>query len=89
MNYSVILFDFDGTLTESGLGITRSAAYAFEQLGLRGISAGHHPGNERSRRLITRLGFCYVGDVYYPPTGLLHPSYRKTAPALERKGGQL
>lgn len=34
MNYSVILFDFDGTLTESGLGITRSAAYAFEQLGL-------------------------------------------------------
>lgn len=34
LNYSVILFDFDGTLTESGLGITRSAAYAFEQLGL-------------------------------------------------------
>ncbi len=77
-----------------GRGICSEAAravmdYAFEQLGLRGISAGHHPGNERSRRLITRLGFCYVGDVYYPPTGLLHPSYRKTAPALERKGGQL
>ena len=34
MKYNAILFDFDGTLTESGVGITRSAAYAFEQLGL-------------------------------------------------------
>lgn len=34
MKYSAILFDFDGTLTESGIGITRSAAYAFEQMGL-------------------------------------------------------
>ena len=34
MKYSAILFDFDGTLTDSGLGITRSAAYAFEQMGL-------------------------------------------------------
>lgn len=34
MKYNAILFDFDGTLTESGLGITRSAAYAFEQMGL-------------------------------------------------------
>lgn len=34
LKYSAILFDFDGTLTESGLGITRSVAYAFEQMGL-------------------------------------------------------
>lgn len=34
MKYNAILFDFDGTLTESGLGITRSSAYAFEQMGL-------------------------------------------------------
>ena len=34
MKYNAILFDFDGTITESGIGITRSAAYAFEQLGL-------------------------------------------------------
>ena len=34
MKYNAILFDFDGTITESGLGITRSAAYAFEQMGL-------------------------------------------------------
>lgn len=34
LKYSAILFDFDGTLTESGLGITRSVAYAYEQMGL-------------------------------------------------------
>ncbi len=34
LNYDVVLFDFDGTLTESGLGITRSVAYAFEQMDL-------------------------------------------------------
>ena len=34
MKYNTILFDLDGTLTESGIGITRSAAYAFEKMGL-------------------------------------------------------
>jgi len=34
LKYNTILFDFDGTLTESGVGITRSAAYAFEKMGL-------------------------------------------------------
>ena len=34
MKYNTILFDLDGTLTESGIGITRSAAYAFERMGL-------------------------------------------------------
>ena len=34
MKYNTILFDLDGTLTESGIGITRSAAYALEKMGL-------------------------------------------------------
>ena len=34
MKYTTILFDLDGTLTESGIGITKSAAYAYEKLGL-------------------------------------------------------
>ena len=33
MKYNTLLFDLDGTLTESGIGITRSVAYAFEKLG--------------------------------------------------------
>lgn len=32
--YESVLFDLDGTLTDSGEGITKSAAYAFEKLGL-------------------------------------------------------
>ena len=31
--YKVILFDLDGTLTESGEGITKSVQYALERLG--------------------------------------------------------
>ena len=34
MKYSAILFDFDGTITDSGLGITRSVAYACEKMGV-------------------------------------------------------
>ena len=33
MKYNTILFDLDGTLTESAEGITRSAAYACEKMG--------------------------------------------------------
>ncbi len=31
--FDTILFDLDGTLTDSGLGITRAATYALEQMG--------------------------------------------------------
>ena len=31
--YKVILFDLDGTLTDSGEGITRSVQYALEKIG--------------------------------------------------------
>jgi [ribosomal protein S5]-alanine N-acetyltransferase len=50
-------------------------SYAFMQLGVRGLFAGHNPANESSRRLLKRLGFRYTHDQYYPPTGLHHPSY--------------
>jgi len=33
LKYNTLLFDLDGTLTESGIGITRSVAYAFEKMG--------------------------------------------------------
>ena len=34
MNYDAVIFDLDGTITESGEGITASAKYALEQMGL-------------------------------------------------------
>jgi RimJ/RimL family protein N-acetyltransferase len=49
--------------------------HAFDHLGARGLFAGHHPGNDASRRLLEKLGFRHTHDEFYPPTGLLHPSY--------------
>jgi ribosomal-protein-alanine N-acetyltransferase len=50
--------------------------YAFGTLNLPALFAGHHPSNEASRRVLLKLGFIYTHDERYPPTGLLHPSYR-------------
>ncbi|WP_415466352.1 hypothetical protein [Clostridium saccharoperbutylacetonicum] len=36
---------------------------------------GHNPYNLESSQLIKKLGFEYVHDEYYEPTGLNHPSY--------------
>ena len=33
MTWSAVLFDLDGTLTDSGEGIRRSVAYALEKMG--------------------------------------------------------
>lgn len=52
--------------------------YAFEHLKTRQLFAGHHPENHTSRRLLEKLGFIYIGDQLYPPTGLKHPSYMLT-----------
>jgi RimJ/RimL family protein N-acetyltransferase len=49
--------------------------HAFGALGARGLFAGHHPENAASRRLLSKLGFSYVRDEHYAPTGLMHPSY--------------
>ena len=34
MKYTTVLFDLDGTLVDSGIGVTNSAAYAIERLGI-------------------------------------------------------
>lgn len=49
--------------------------YAFCVLNAKKLFAGHNPNNSRSRKLLTKLGFTYIGDEYYEPTGLYHPSY--------------
>lgn len=66
-----------------GKGLAREAAsaaigYAFGVLGAKGLFAGHHPDNAASRALLEKLGFRFVRDEYYPPTGLQHPSYLYT-----------
>lgn len=49
--------------------------HAFERLGVETLFAGHNPRNDASRALLEKLGFRWVRDELYPPTGLMHPSY--------------
>lgn len=50
--------------------------YAFTQKHATQLFAGHNPQNTASQYLLQKLGFAYTGDEFYPPTGLLHPSYK-------------
>lgn len=49
--------------------------YCFTELNAVKLFAGHHPQNESSKKLLMRLGFHYIGDKFYEPTSLYHPSY--------------
>jgi RimJ/RimL family protein N-acetyltransferase len=49
--------------------------YAFEVIGAKSLFAGHNPNNTVSKKLLKKLGFSYIGDEFYEPTGLYHPSY--------------
>lgn len=49
--------------------------YAFSVLKADGLFAGHNPNNTASAKVLLKLGFQYVGDEFYEPTGLYHPSY--------------
>lgn len=49
--------------------------YAFTALKAEKLFAGHNPYNSKSRKLLKKLGFAYIGDKFYEPTGLYHPSY--------------
>jgi RimJ/RimL family protein N-acetyltransferase len=52
--------------------------HAFEELGAAEVYAGHHPQHEGSRKVLTRLGFAYLRDQPFEPTGLNHPIYCMT-----------
>jgi ribosomal-protein-alanine N-acetyltransferase len=63
-----------------GKGLASEAAnaaidHAFQHYDARQLFAGHHPQNQASRQMLLKLGFRHVGDEFYPPTGLEHPSY--------------
>lgn len=49
--------------------------YAGDHLNAKKLFAGHNPNNTGSKRVLEKLGFRYIGDKYYAPTGLYHPSY--------------
>jgi ribosomal-protein-alanine N-acetyltransferase len=66
-----------------GNGLAKEACnkvieYAFEILRVDALFAGHNPKNTASAKLLKKLGFKYIQDEFYPPTGLNHPSYLMT-----------
>jgi RimJ/RimL family protein N-acetyltransferase len=71
-----------GLATEAGVALL---GFAFLQLRADAVFAGHHPANDASRKVLTKLGFSYTHDEYYEPTGLLHPSYLCTAAEWQRQ----
>lgn len=63
-----------------GKGLAGEAAakvidYAFDCLGAESLFAGHNPYNINSKKVLNKLGFIYISDNFYAPTGLMHPSY--------------
>jgi [ribosomal protein S5]-alanine N-acetyltransferase len=63
-----------------GKGLAQEAVqatikFAFISIKVKALFAGHNPKNKTSRHLLTKLGFKYTHDEFYPPTGLNHPSY--------------
>ena len=49
--------------------------YAFSVLKAEGLFAGHNLNNTVSAKVLRKLGFAYIRDEFYEPTGLYHPSY--------------
>ena len=49
--------------------------YALEKLNAANLTAGHHPQNEDSGKVLAKLGFHQTEHKYYPPTGLYHAAY--------------
>ncbi len=58
--------------SEASLGALK---YAWEKLRLSKVYAGHHPDNRVSEKIRKKLGFEFIENVFYEPTGLMHPSY--------------
>lgn len=54
---------------------TAVIGYAFTVLKAERLFAGHNPKNTASKNVLSKLGFHYIGDEFYEPTGLYHPSY--------------
>lgn len=65
-----------GLATEAALGVVD---YAFKEMSVKGLFAGHNPHNTVSQQILLKLGFRFTHDEYYAPTGLHHPSYVLTA----------
>ncbi len=63
-----------------GKGLAPEAAravidFAFETIGAKGLSAGHHPKNVASKKVLEKLGFRYTHDEFFGALGISIPYY--------------
>ena len=66
-----------GNGTEAALG---ALEYPWQKLQLSKVYAGHHPDNRAWEKILKKLGFEFIENVFYKPTGLMHPAYVCIAP---------
>ncbi len=69
-----------------GRGLAPEAAravidFAFETVGAKGLSAGHHPENGASKKVLEKLGFRYTHDEFFVTLGMDIPYYLLTRPS--------
>ena len=62
----------NGYALEAAQGVV---THAFDTLRLSVLRTGHHPENDKSKRILLKLGFRRTGEVFYAPTRLMHPTY--------------
>jgi RimJ/RimL family protein N-acetyltransferase len=61
-----------------GLAIEAAQAvipYSFETIRAKGLSAGHHPDNVNSKKVLEKLGFRYSHDEFFEALGIDIPYY--------------
>jgi len=64
-----------------GRGLAPEAAtavieFAFRSFDAKALSAGHHPDNENSKKVLTRLGFRFTHAEFFPALGIDIPYYQ-------------
>ena len=62
----------NGYAFEVAQGVVR---HAFEKLQFPVLRAGQHPDHVNSKKILLKLEFTFVDEVFYKPTGLMHPTY--------------
>jgi [ribosomal protein S5]-alanine N-acetyltransferase len=67
----------NGYAFEAAQGIVR---HAFERLQFPVLRAGHHPDHVTSKTILLKLEFEFVDEVFYKPTGFMHPTYALRRP---------
>jgi RimJ/RimL family protein N-acetyltransferase len=61
-----------------GLAVEAACAvidFGFGTVGAKGLSAGHHPGNVNSKKVMEKLGFKYTHDEFFTVLGIDIPYY--------------